>query len=174
VSTRVVLAMAIAISVLPVLAAAQLTKLPEPGEFKPKQDLSDYRTYAWNHDQVPAESLANHLRIINAIQAQMKENGYRIDTIRPQLRIRYRLEVTERVQGNPTQQRSVWDDANSTIQIDFSREKQAGLSIEILDAESSFLLWNAKGTYPLGTPDRAERQINDAVADVFKQYPAKD
>ena len=118
--------------------------------------------------------MANHIRIVNAIQAAMKEQGYRIDTIDPDVRIRYRLTLKERVQGNPTQQRSVWDNANSTIQIDFSREKLADFAVELTEADSSFLVWEAKGTYPLGTPDKSERQIGDAVADIFKKYPSKD
>ena len=57
------------------------------------------------------------------------------------------------------------------VQIDFSRERQVRLSIEIVEADSNFLLWQAKGTYAVGTPDRSEKQINDAVGDLFSKYP---
>ena len=152
---------------------AQTVQLPKLPDFNKMDltDLSNYKTYAWNKSQVPIENLANHLRLINAIQASMKALGYRLDTVRPELRIQYRVELTERVQGRSSQQRSVWDDANSTVQIDFSREKLANVSIEFVEAESNFLVWQAKGSYPLGTPDRAERQINAAVTSLFDQHP---
>jgi len=154
-------------------AAPQLTKLPDLDELdlgRPP-DLSQYHTYAWNKSQVPVDSLANHLRIINAIQDQMKKHGFRIDTVRPQVRIQYRLELSEKVEGRSTQQRSVWDDANATVQIDFSTEKLATFSIEFVDAESGFFLWQTKGTFRPETPDRAEKQIKEAVLDLFSHFP---
>ena len=136
-----------------------------------KPDLANYNTYAWNKSQVPVENLANHLRIINAIQEQMKEHGFRIDTVNPEVRIRYELTLHERVEGTSSQNRSVWDNANSTVTIDFSREKRAEFGIDIMETETNFMLWQTKGNYPLGTPDRAPRQITEAVADLFSQFP---
>lgn len=156
-------------------AESQLTRLPDVTQFKPSQELSDYRTYAWNKSQtVSTESMANHLRIINAVQAQMKERGFRLDTVNPELRIRYRLELQEHVQGTSSQQRSVWDNASSTVKIDFSRQTRAHFAVQLVDAESNFLMWHAEGEYPTGTPDRAETLINEAVADLFEQYPKKE
>ena len=134
-------------------------------------DLSNYKTYAWNEKQVPLENMANHLRLINAVQKSLKELGYRPDTVRPDVRVQYRVELVERLQGRATQKRSVWDDANSSVQIDFSREKLANISIELVEAESNFLVWQAKGTYRIDTPDKAEKQINAAVTALFEQYP---
>ena len=154
---------------------AQVAPLPNLSDFELDRDLSNYRTYAWNKSQtVSTESMANHLRIINAIQKQMKERGYRIDTVRPEVRIQYRLQVQQRVQGTSSQQRSVWDDANATVQIDFHRVQQAHFSVQIVEAESNFFLWQAEGNYPAGTPDRAEILINEAVADLFEQFPSKE
>ncbi len=134
-------------------------------------DLSNYKTYAWNKKQVPLENMANHLRMINAVQKSLKELGYRPDTVRPDVRVQYRVELVEHIQGRASQKRSVWDDANSSVQIDFSRERLANISIELVEAESNFLVWQAKGTYPLDTPDKAEKQINAAVTALFEQYP---
>jgi Spy/CpxP family protein refolding chaperone len=170
-----VLIVTLAFLVLTATAETQLTQLPDVSDFRPSLDLSNYQRYAWNRSQaVPTENMANHLRIINAIQAQMKELGYRIDTVNPEVRIRYRLELRERLQGTSTQTRSVWDDANSTVQIDFNRVKEAHFSIQFVEAESNFFLWQAEGTYPAGTPDRAAILIDRAVEDLFKQYPSKE
>ncbi len=148
----------------------ELPQLPNLDELD-LTDLSNYKTYAWNKKQVPLENMANHLRIVNAVQKSLKELGYRPDTVRPDVRIQYRVELVERVQGRASQQRSVWDDANSSVQIDFNREKLANFSIELVEAESNFLVWHAKRTYPLETPDKAEKQINAAVTTLFERYP---
>jgi len=148
----------------------ELLQLPNLNELD-LTDLSSYKTYAWNKKQVPLENMANHLRMINAVQKSLKELGYRPDTARPDVRVQYRVELVERLQGRASQTRSVWDDANSTVQINFSREKLANVSIELVEAESNFLVWHAKGTYTIGTPDKAEKQINAAVTALFEQYP---
>ena len=148
----------------------ELPQLPNLNELN-LTDLSNYKTYAWNKKQVPLENLANHLRMINAVQKSLKELGYRPDTVRPDVRVQYRVEFVERVQGRASQKRSVWDDANSLVQINFSREKLANVSIELVEAESNFLVWHAKGTYPIDIPDKAEKQINAAVTALFEQYP---
>lgn len=160
-----------------ILAAASpqtsLTR-PDVSNLRVTRDLSNYKTYAWNKSQsVPTEKMANHLRIINAIQENMKQRGFRIDTVRPDVRIQYRLELRQRVRGNTTQQRSVWDDSTPITQVDFSRIKEAHFSLQLVEAESNFLLWQGEGSYPVGTPDRDEMQINEAVADLFKRYPAQ-
>ena len=170
-----VLTITLTLCALATTAESQLTKLPEVRDVRPERDLSNYRRYAWNKSQtVLTENMANHLRIINAIQKQMKRHGYRIDTVHPEVRIQYRLVVRERVQTTSTQKRSVWDDASSTVQIDFNRVKEAHFSVQFVEAESNFFLWEAQGIYPAGTPDRAELLINKAIEDLFKQYPSKE
>ena len=169
------LTITLAFLALATTAEPQLTKLPDVSDVRPERDLSKYRRYAWNKSQaVHTENMANHVRIINAIQKQMKRHGYRIDTVHPEVRIQYRLEVRERVQGTSTQQRSVWDDASSTVKIDFNRVKEAHFSVQFVEAEYNFFLWEAQGIYPAGTPDRAELLINRAAEDMFKQYPSKE
>ena len=154
-------------------AGAQQKKLPDLAKLDLERapDLESYSTYAWNKSQVPVDNLANHLRLINAIQDQMKAHGFRIDTVKPEMRIRYRVQLTEKLKGRSSQKRSVWDDANATVSIDFSREKEATLGIELIDAETNFILWRAEGTYRLGTADRAPKQIEEAVLDLFSRFP---
>jgi hypothetical protein len=137
-------------------------------------DLSLYRTYAWSKKQVPVENLANHLRLINAIQDQMKAKGNRLDTVKPDMLIRYEVERRSEVQTRSTQERSVWDPSNLKVQIDVNREETVSLTIHLVEAETGFPLWESKGTYPLGTADRAERQIKAAVEDLFSKYPDPD
>jgi hypothetical protein len=136
-----------------------------------KPNLSHYSTYNWSKDQVAVVNLANHIRLINAIQKQMKEHGYRIDTVKPDVVIQYKAERHTGVQTQSTQKPSTWDPTDLKVQIELSREEQVSLEIVLLEAESGFLLWQAKGTYPLGTPDKAEKLINEAVEGLFSKYP---
>jgi hypothetical protein len=154
------------------------SQLPTTGKFDvslgQERDLSGYSTFAWSKSQEAIENLANHLRIINAVQKEMKELGYRIDTVRPEVLIQYRVERSTGVSTRTTQQPSAWDPTDLRVQIDVSKEQHISLSVELVEAETGFMLWQAKGTYPLGTPDRAERQINSAITDLFAKYPRKE
>jgi hypothetical protein len=136
-----------------------------------KPDLSLYSSYNWSKDQVAVVNLANHIRLINAIQKQMKEHGYRIDTVKPDVVIQYKAERHTGVQAQSTQKPSTWDPTDLKVQVELSREEQVSLEILLVEAESGFLLWQAKGTYPLGTPDKAEKLINEAVKGLFSEYP---
>ena len=139
-----------------------------------KPDLSQYSSYHWSKDQVAVVNLANHIRLINAIQKQMKEHGYRIDTVKPDVAIQYKAERHTGVQAQSTQKPSTWDPTDLKVQVELSREEQVSLEILLVEAESGFLLWQAKGTYPLGTPDKAEKLINEAVEGLFSKYPKED
>jgi alkylated DNA repair dioxygenase AlkB len=136
-----------------------------------KPDLSRYSTYHWSKDQVAVVNLANHIRLVTAIQKQMKEHGYRIDTVKPDVVIQYKAERHTTVQTHSSQKPSAWDPTDLKVQVELSREEQVSLSITLVEAESGFLLWQAKGTYPLGTPDKAEKLINEAVEGLFSEYP---
>jgi hypothetical protein len=139
-----------------------------------KPDLSLYSSYHWSKDQVAVVNLANHIRLINAIQKQMKDHGYRIDTVKPDVVIQYKAERHTGVQAQSTQKPSTWDPTDLKVQVELSREEQVSLEILLVEAESGFLLWQAKGTYPLGTPDKAEKLINEAVEGLFAEYPKKE
>jgi hypothetical protein len=148
------------------------TKFDVP--FGAKDELAGYSTYTWNKSQVAVANLANHLRLINAVQEEMKELGYRIDTVKPDVLVRYRVERTTSVSTRSSQEPSPWDSTDLKVRIDVSREERVNLTIELTANDSNFLLWEGKGTYPLGSPDTAERQIQAAVADVFSRYPRPD
>jgi hypothetical protein len=104
----------------------------------------------------------------------MKEHGFRIDTVKPDAVIQYKAERHTGVQTQSSQKPSVWDPTDLKVQVELSREEQVTLTITLIDAESGFLLWQAVGTYPLGTPDKAEKLINEAVDGLFSEYPDKE
>ena len=139
---------------------------------EPERDLSGYDRYAWSRDQEPAEDLATHLRLINAIQDRMKKQGLRIDPTRPEVRIRYRYEVVRGVEAQSNQQRSVWDPTDVRVEVDVRREERIRLQIELTEVGSGFLLWRAEGTYPMETADRLPRQLREVVDTLFEEWPS--
>jgi hypothetical protein len=139
-----------------------------------RPDLSRYSSYNWSKDQVAVVNLANHIRLVTAIQKQMKEHGYSIDTVKPDVILQYKAERHTGVSTQSTQKPSPWDPTDLKVQVELSREEEVTLTITLVEAESGFLLWQAKGTYPLGTPDKAEKLINEAVEGLFAEYPKEE
>jgi hypothetical protein len=171
-------AVALALSLALAPAQKEQTKpAPDLKNFdmsRAKPDLSRYSSYNWSKDQVAVLNLANHIRLINAIQQQMKDHGYRIDTVKPDVLIQYKADRHTAVRTESSQKPSTWDPTDMKVQVELSREEQVSLQILLVDAESGFLLWEAKGTYPMGTPDRAEKLIKEAVNGLFATYPKED
>jgi len=139
-----------------------------------KPDLSRYSSYSWSKDQVAVVNLANHIRLINAIQKQMKEHGFRIDTVKPDVTIQYKAERHTGVHTQSSQKPSAWDPTDLKVQVELSRDEQVSLEILLVEADSGFVLWQAKGSYPIGTPDKAEKLINEAIEGLFSEYPKED
>ncbi len=168
---------AVAFALSLTLAEGQTKPAPDLKNFdmsRAKPDLSLYGSYNWSKDQVAVVNLANHIRLVNAIQKAMKERGYRIDTVKPDVLLQYKAERNTAVHTQSSQKASTWDPTDMKVQVELSREEQVSLQILLVEAESGFLLWEAKGTYPMGTPDRAEKLINEAVEGLFRQYPKQD
>jgi Domain of unknown function (DUF4136) len=168
---------AVAFALSLALAGAQTKPASDLKNFdmsRVKPDLSQFSSYNWSKDQVAVVNLANHIRLVNAIQQQMKEHGYRIDTVKPDVVLQYKADRRTAVHTESSQKPSTWDPTDMKVQVELSREEQVTLQILLVEAESGFLLWEAKGTYPLGTPDKAEKLIKEAVQGLFETYPKED
>jgi hypothetical protein len=176
---------AVALALSLALAPAEPAQPAEKAQTKPapdlknfdmsrKPDLSQFSSYNWSKDQVALLNLANHIRLINVIQQQMKDHGYRIDTVKPDVIIQYKADRHTAVRTESSQKPSSWDPTDLKVQVELSREEQVSLQILLVEAESGFLLWEAKGSYPIGTPDKAEKLIKEAVNGLFASYPKEE
>ncbi len=94
--------------------------------------------------------------------------------MRPDVVIQYKADRHTAVRTESSQKASTWDPTDMKVQVELSREEEVTLQILMVETESGFLVWEAKGKYPLGTPDKAERLINAAVEGLFAQYPKED
>lgn len=140
-------------------------------EYDRERDFSKYESYAWSKSQEPATRGADHIRVVKAVAEKMEERGFHIDTMRPSVWIRYRLEKRSKVQSSSAQKESVWDPTDLETRVRVERYKEGSLSLEIVDAATNIILWRAQCTHIQGTPDKAEQEINETVARLFTEYP---
>jgi hypothetical protein len=146
-------------------------------EYDRGKDFTDYKSYAWMQSQKPADNLANHVRFTRAIQKEMEGVGFRVDTVKPDVRIQYHVRTGSKVQATGNQRQSTFDQTN--LQTDFvfasgSRQQYGTLVMEMFDASTNVLLWRATTTEQLSTPDKAEKTINDVVKRAFTRYPTRE
>jgi hypothetical protein len=146
-------------------------------EYDRSKDFSDYKAYAWMTSQKPADNLANHVRFTRAIQKEMEDVGFRVDTVKPDVRVQYQVRTGSKVQATGNQRQSTFDQTN--LQTDFvfasgSRQQYGTLVMEMFDAATNVLLWRATTTEELSTPDKAEKIIKEVVRRAFTRYPTRE
>jgi hypothetical protein len=147
-------------------------------EYDRNKDFEVFKSYDWMKSQEPAPSMANHIRLTRAIQKEMEDLGISADTANPSLRILYRVSTRKRVEATGSQKRETsWDPTNITTGFTFgkgSSQDVGTLVIELYDAATNALVWKCTTTQALGTPDKAEKIINEAVKRAFTKYPTRD
>jgi hypothetical protein len=146
-------------------------------EYDHKKDFSGYKSYEWMTSQKPADNMANHIRFTRAIQKEMEDIGYRVDTKRPDVRILYTVGTSSKVEAASSQTRSAFDDTNLVTDFVFatgSKRQYGTLTVELFDAQTNARIWRASTTQELGSPDKAQRIINEAVKRVFTKYPTRE
>ncbi len=147
-------------------------------EYDRDKDFSEYGAYEWMSSQKPADNMANHIRFTRAIQKEMEDVGYRVDTKRPDVRVLYTVATSSKVRAAASQTRSTYYDPTDLV-TDFvfasgSKKQYGTLTVELFDARTNTLVWRASTTQELGTPDKAQRIIDNAVKTVFSKYPTKE
>ncbi len=140
-------------------------------------DFSLIQSYDWSKAQKPADNMANHIRITTAIQKELEERGFEVDTVRPRARILYRVHTRTKVEATSSQRQTGIDPTDLRTDFMFSRggkTNQGTLTLEMQDGDTNAVIWRASITQPLGTPDQAEKIINQAVKRIFTKYPVKE
>jgi hypothetical protein len=147
-------------------------------EYDRNRDFGVYTTYDWMKSQKPAPNMANHVRLTRAIQKEMEDLGFSIDTAKPSLRVLYRVSTKRKVEAASSQKRGTrFDPTNITTDFVFgtgTSQNVGTLIIELYDGATNALVWKGTTTQTLGTPDKAEKIITEAVKRVFTKYPARE
>ena len=127
-------------------------------------------TYKWSKRQIPVENRANHIRFVRAVNHEMERRGYVQDTVKPDMEILFDVNVAKKLESETTTSRS-WDPSNVRTNLKFDFYQEGTLHIEVYQLETYRLLWSAKGRRRVSTPDRAEKEINQAVSWLFGKFP---
>jgi hypothetical protein len=151
--------------------------------FLPGTDFSKYRTYKWV--QVPNVQYPNSIldeQIKRAIENQLSLKGLTKTEESPDLYITYQVAITQEKQWNSySTGGDYWGwggwrgwggmetstTTSSTIHI-------GTLSCDMYDVETKKQIWRGDATKTLGSgkdPRKVEKNLNKAMAKLFKKYP---
>ena len=151
-------------------------------DFDRGADFSRYRTYAWvsaaqqtTGDKRLDSSLVN-ARIRAAVDAQLREKGYLASSNgSPDFLIAYHAGMKEMIKGASTQN-YIGDRAHGTFTTisDVQPYHEGTLTIDIVDAASRQLIWQASATadveQSLG-PEERDARIKNAVRAMLAHFP---
>ena len=153
-------------------------------------DLSSYQTYAWiNLKHYLGENEENKRRyaqfILEHADAKIKEKGYVLDTINPQVVFQFDTKIEHRVAYHQTPTVSVGMGfggpgyyvggavpvaGGNVVQNEFD---QGILKIELLDTQSGRLLWRGTAEEKIGFETDLEADLNQAINTIFTKFQVK-
>jgi len=153
----------------------------------PSADFSQYRSFAF-HDPLAAESAGYATpasqRMREAARREMEGRGYVYDEANPDLWVNIHADMTERseVFNTRTLQHRVYYDheARGYVSSPFWRDRadvlnytEGMLSVDIVDARERRMVWEGLtvGRTARQTPAGRAERIDEAMAEIFAQYP---
>jgi Domain of unknown function (DUF4136) len=169
-------ASAVVFAALPILASGQkLVEGPSVEvEFDHATDFSGYKSYAWAPFQDPAPNPANHIRITRAVERELEAKGFeKVPPADASFFVRYQGRLEKKIKGTPSQSESPWQPSNKRTIVSFERVKIGTLILEVWDARTKDLVWQARESMPAPKPDRVEAAIDKSVARLIQEFPPK-
>jgi Domain of unknown function (DUF4136) len=167
---------AVLLATLPALASAQKLgeSAPVEVEFDHAADFSSYKTYAWAPFQDPAPNPANHIRITRAVERELEAKGLRkVSPGDAAFFVRYQARLDKKIKGTPSQSESPWQPSNKRTIVNFSKVKIGTLILEVWDAGTKELVWQARESMPAPSPDRVEAAIDKSVKRLMEEFPPR-
>ena len=152
------------------------------------QDFSAYSTYGW---LTPVDSLSKNYfnndiakaNIMETANAELEARGLAYSKENPDILFRYIVIVNNRSQevyGNPYRWYSPWGwyypgryGYSPHMPIGKERFRTGHVIIEARDRQSNTVIWQARGTGRLDSPEEAINDLPKVVKGVFAQYPIK-
>lgn len=160
---------------------------PTVSDVDPTADFSKFQTYAFlsdvAEDKSPYESLERaHLK--NAVGREMNSRGYRHDDDDPDLLVNFAVETEEKLQTRtvPTGGYGIGYDPffdvyttgwgmSHTTRIDQYTEGR--LEIDVIDVDARKVIWQGttKGRLSQKAMENYQTTLNEAVTEIFAQFP---
>lgn len=154
-----------------------------------KVDFSQYRTYGW---LPPVDSLSKsyfdndiaRTNILDASNSELQARGLSYSKDNPDLLFRYITIVNNKSRlvygssyayGGPWGWYRPWFSPYygyySTYPVAKERYRYAHLIIEAVDRKTNKVVWQARGSGEVNSPEKAATNVAKVVKGVFKQYP---
>ncbi len=153
-------------------------------DYDKQTDFTKYKTYGYTEEalKLPIQEI-NRNRLIAAIDREMTARGLSksenpdvlIDLIGKTQQKRDATATTTGT-GYYSPWRYSYGVGFTTTQINVNEYVEGTLFINMVDKQSDKLVWQGRGTKVLNekaNPDKREKNINDAVAAIFKHYPKR-
>ena len=165
---RISLSLALVVLAWSGLRAAETVRLSWDHE----TDFDSLKTYGWMATQQPLPNEANHIRIMEAIEAALERKGFQKAVFEDaQVLVLYRAGIQQEVGAQSYQTVSSFDPTAVKTMMDFHREKRGTLTLEMFDGETRKIIWRAEGSEVLPKPDKMEKSITKAVHSLMRHYP---
>jgi hypothetical protein len=173
-------ALAIALALLPVIAAAQKTTY----DYDKTAPFAEFKTYALKDGTKTGNELIDK-RVIAAIEAQMAAKGLTKNDSAPDVYVVYHLAFDQQKDISSFSSGPMyggygwgwgggWGTTTTDVRV---RDILVGtLAIDVIDAKKKQMAWRGLGTKEIDThakPDKRDSNINKAVEKIFKNYPPK-
>lgn len=135
-------------------------------DYDVKADFSRYKTYLWIDCERPANSKLNHEAVIAMVNRRLAVIGLiRVDKQQADLYLSYRGEIEDCVSYEV-------DNFSNGGTIE-RKHQEATLTLKLIEATTSRLIWVGRGTYTLSNkPADNGRRIHHAITKILKKYPS--
>ena len=177
-----ILGLALAVAVLPAVAAAQRTTY----DFDKSAPFGNYKTYSMKVGTPTGQPLIDK-RIEAAIEAQLEARGFSRNDQGPDVLVTYHMAFNEEKDISSFSSGPMyggvgygygwgggWGTTTTDVRV---RNIIIGtLAIDILDANKKEIAWRGLGTREVDTsakPDKRDENIGKAVEKIFRNYPPK-
>jgi hypothetical protein len=152
----------------------------------PGADWNQYRTFGFfeplGTDRYSIRSITS-TQLIDAAKREMSAAGFTYSDTNPDLLVNFVISTRDTVRSRPSSAATVhhgrgrygtwggWSAGMSTTEI--VQETEGTLGVDIVDRARSQLVWEAAATKRVTTSTRQNQEevINNAIADIFKQFP---
>lgn len=171
---------ALALTLLPVIAAAQKTTY----DFDKTAPFASFKTYSVKDGTKTKNELIDK-RLDAAIEAQMKAKGFTRNDSNPDVFVVYHIAFDEQKDISSYSSGPMyggygwgwgggWGTTTTDVRV---REILVGtLAVDIVDAKTKQMAWRGLGTKEINTtakPEKRDENINKAMEKIFKNYPPK-
>jgi hypothetical protein len=177
--TRAAAALALLLPALPCAAQPKPVAQTEVKvDYDKTIDFAKYKVFGWVPFQEPAATPANHIRVVNAVEAALvakglvkAEPGQTADVY---VHVQGRIEKRRQSSSGPSD--STWSPTPNQqwkFSFDLKKVEVGTLVVELWDGKTKDIVWRSKGEALIKSPDMLDKTIDDSAKRLLADYPPK-